>query len=51
MLALSDVYEGVMRLEDMLAGKTRLTTDEEERTDTLLTSISDSVRQVCRIQL
>lgn len=51
MLALSDVYEGVMRLEDMLAGKTCLTTDEEERTDTLLASISDSVRQVCRIQL
>lgn len=51
MLALSDVYEGVMRLEDILTGKTFLTTDEEERTDTLLTSISDSVRQVCRIQL
>ncbi len=51
MLALSDVYEGIMRLEDILTGKTCLTTDEEERTDTLLTSISDSVRQVCRIQL
>ena len=51
MLALSDVYDGVVRLEDMLTGKTCLTTDEKERTDTLLTSISDSVRQVCRIQL
>lgn len=50
MLALTDIYDNVMQLESVLQGKTILTADEKTRTDTLLSALSDSVRQVCRIQ-
>lgn len=50
MLALTGIYDNIQQLEAVLQGKTSLTADEKDRTETLLNYLSDSVRQVCRIQ-
>ena len=51
MLALSDIYNEVIDLESVLTDKTSLTEDEARITDDLLSSISDSIRQICMIRL